>query len=218
MIGARLKNTAFEVNAVSLCSVELDFSNVKNTAFHDVDGCVAVDDASQHLSQVVFVVSLVLGGIFVVDNRSLIRTGNIDNVVSKKTCDIAFGITDFGSIKHTAHDIQSRIFKETFIGLEVSGCLVVNGILGIQLGNIEIAFVEIDGAAGRSNLLECGVAICRELTVFADLSQSDTRCVAGFIDKFTACEVELIRRGCRSGFIHKLITITHGDIGSINRA
>ena len=63
--------------------------NGKNTAFHDVDGCVAVDDAGQHLSQVVFVVSLVLGGIFVVDNRSLIRTGNIDNVVSKKTCDIA---------------------------------------------------------------------------------------------------------------------------------
>ena len=130
--------------------------------------------------------SLVLGGIFVVDNRSLIRTGNIDNVVSKKTCDIAFGITDFGSIKHTAHDIQSRIFKETFIGLEVSGCLVVNGILGIQLGNIEIAFVEIDGAAGRSNLLECGVAVCRELTVCADLRQDDTGSVASFVDKLTA--------------------------------
>jgi len=130
--------------------------------------------------------SFVLSGIFVVDNRSLIRTGNINNVVSKKTCDIAFGITDFGSVKHTAHDIQGRVFKETFIGLEVSCFLVVHRVFGIQLGNIEIAFVEIDDAVGRYNLLECGVAICRELTVCADLRQDDTGSVASFVDKLTA--------------------------------
>ena len=88
--------------------------------------------------------SFVLNGIFVVDNRGLIRTGNIDNVVSKKTGYITFGITDFRGVKHAALDVQSRIFKETFIGLEVSGCLVVHGVLGIQLGNVETAFMQIE--------------------------------------------------------------------------
>ena len=78
--------------------------------------------------------------------------------------------------------------------------------------------MQIDGAAGRYNLLKCGVAVCRELTGCADLGQDDTGSVAGFVGKLTASDVKLVGFDCRPGFIHKLITFTHGDIGSINRA
>ena len=131
-------------------------------------------------------------GILVINHRSLIAAGDINCVIAEETGNVSFGIANFGSIKNTALDVERGIFKESFISFEMSTQLVIDGVLRIELGNIEIALVEVDRSHVGNNLLKAAVSVGSKLTASRDLRQSNIRGVSTGIDKFSAVENQLI--------------------------
>ena len=74
----------------------------------------------------------------------------------------------------------------------MSSQLVIDGVLRIELGNIEIALVKVNRSLVGHNLLKVAVSIGSELTAGGDLSQSNIRGVSTCIDKFSAVKNQLI--------------------------
>lgn len=74
----------------------------------------------------------------------------------------------------------------------MSAQLVIDGVLRIELGNIEIALVKVNRSLVGHNLLKVAVSIGSELTAGRDLRQSDIRGVSTGIDKFSAVKNQLI--------------------------
>ena len=134
----------------------------------------------------------ILSRILVINHRSLIAAGDVNGVIAEETGNVTFGIANFGSIKNTALYVERGICKESFISLEVSAQLVIDGVLCIELGNIEIALVKVNRSLVGYNLLKVAVSIGSELTAGRDLRQSDIRGVSTGIDKFSAVKNQLI--------------------------
>lgn len=70
--------------------------------------------------------------------------------------------------------------------------LVIDRVLRIELGNIEIALVKVNRSLVGNNLLKVTVSVGSELTAGRDLRQSNIRSVSIDIDKFSAVKNQQI--------------------------
>ena len=130
--------------------------------------------------------------ILVINHRSLIAAGDVNSVIAEEAGNVSFGIANFGSIKNTALYVERGIFKESFIRFEMTAQLVIDRVLRIELGNIEIALVKVNRSLVGNNLLKVAVSVGSELTAGRDLRQSYIRGVSTGIDKFSAVKNQLI--------------------------
>ena len=131
-------------------------------------------------------------GILVINHRSLIAAGDVNSVIAEEAGNVSFGIANFGSIKNTTLYVERGIFKESFIRFEMTAQLVIDRVLRIELGNIEIALVKVNRSLVGNNLLKVTVSVGSELTAGRDLRQSNIRSVSIDIDKFSAVKNQQI--------------------------
>ena len=160
----------------------------------------------------------ILSRILVINHRSLIAAGDVNGVIAQKPGDVAFRVANFGSIKNSSLDVERGIFKESLISFEMSAQLVIDGVLRIELGDIEISLVKVNRSFIGNNHLKGAVSVGSELTAGGDLSQNNIRGVSTGIDKLSAVKEQLIgfnRTGC---LIKESVVFSQNKVSGLNGA